>query len=554
MNMNDEETVALIAGGHTFGKSHGAAQVSYQGELPENAPLENQGFGYTSSYKSGMAEDTITSGLEGAWTYEPTQWDNNYWENLFRYQWECVKGPGGKWQWTPKDVEPNQKDAHIEGMFHKPMMFTTDIALKADPSYGEISTYFYNNPKKFHEAFAKAWFKLLHRDLGPSTRLLGPEVPPPQLFQDPIPELDHTVINDDDIETLKKEILSSMEHVARKSGVHGGGMISKVLGKSHNDNAINSLTPAHFIKTAWASASTFRRTDYRGGANGARIRFMPQRQWEVNDPQDLDMVLTRLEEIQTKFNQDPPNIQANKRVSMADLIVLAGCTGLEVAAQQAGHKNVSVPFASGRMDAVEEQTDVDSFAFLEPAADGFRNYYNSSKTKTRPEELLVDQAHKLSLTAPEMVVLVAGLRAVGATSGDSAVGVLTDQPGSLTNEYLLNLLSMDYKWEAMPHKKKGVVDVDDTTNSLYNGKIRSTGEDKWTASRVDLAIASQSELRAIAEFYACDDSAAVFVQDFIKAFVKVMELDRYDLQMSHIQDKQGNVLFGRGNRWFVLTK
>jgi len=513
--MNDEETVALIAGGHTFGKSHGAAPVSHQGELPENAPLEQQGLGYKSDYKSGMAEDTTTSGLEGAWTYEPTQWDNNYWENLFGYEWECIKGPGGKSQWAPKNVEPKLRDAHVEGKFHKPMMFTTDIALKEDPIYAPISKYFYDNPKKFQQAFSKAWYKLLHRDMGPSTRLLGPEVPPSQLFQDPIPELDHVLIDKHDIELLKTSILAPVKTSAKTERI-----FSKIMGKSL------TLTSAQLIKTAWASASTFRQTDFRGGANGARIRFTPQRKWEVNDPDELDSVLAHLEAVQRNFNENVKNMEANRRVSMADLIVLAGCAGLEVAALEAGHKNVRVPFTPDRMDAVEEMTDVDSFSFLEPVADGFRNYYKAEKTDTRPEELLIDHAHKLTLTAPEMVVLVAGLRVVGATSGDSSIGVMTEKPGALTNDFLLNLLSMDYEWEPMPNKKEG----DDVNNILYNGKVRSTGKDKWTASRVDLAIGHQAELRAIAEFYACDDSSAIFIQDFVKTFVKVMELDRFDIK------------------------
>ena len=509
--MNDEETVAFIPGGHTVGKSHGAAPDSHLGELPENAAMEQQGLGYKNSFKSGKAEHTITSGIEGAWTYEPTKWDNNYWENLFEYDWECVKGPGGKHQWQPKNVEPKLRDAHIDGTFHKPMMMTTDIALKEDPIYAPISKHFYEHPREFQQAFAKAWYKLLHRDMGPASRLLGPEVPPPQLFQDPIPPLDHPVINDEDIALLKMQIL--------------GKDTNKLMAKIIPSNS-KLPTPAQLIKTAWASASTFRQTDYRGGANGARIRFMPQRQWEVNDPDDLKIVLAHLETIQTNFNGN----KSNKRVSMADLIVLGGCAALEAAAKKAGHKNVSIPFTPGRMDAIEELTDVDSFEYLEPKADGFRNYYNSKRTSSRPEELLVDQAHKLSLTAPEMAVLVAGLRVVGATSGDSRVGVLTDKPGALTNDFFLNLLSMDCEWEPLTDKKDG----DKAANLLYHGKVRSTGEVKWTASRADLVFGSHSELRAVAEYYACDDSAAIFVQDFIAAFVKVMELDRFDLRKSDV--------------------
>lgn len=503
MNMNDEETVALIAGGHTVGKSHGAAPDSHLGELPENAPMEQQGLGYKNSFESGKAEHTITSGIEGAWTYEPTQWDNNYWENLLGYDWECINGPGGKHQWQPKNVQPKLRDAHIDGKLHLPMMMTTDIALKEDPVYAPISKSFYENPGKFQDTFAKAWYKLLHRDMGPASRLLGPEVPPPQLFQDPIPPLDHSLIHDEDIAILKMQIL--------------GKKTNKLIAKDPPSKS-EAPTPSQLIKVAWASASTFRQTDYRGGANGAHICFMPQRQWEANDPDILSTVLSHLEDIQINFNENKANLEANKRVSMADLIVLGGCAAIEAAATKAGHKNVIVPFTPGRVDAVEEMTDVDSFQYLEPKADGFRNYYNSKRTKSRPEELLVDHAHKLSLTAPEMAVLLAGLRVLGATSGDSCVGVLTDNPGTLTNDFFLNLLSMNYEWEPLG---------DEAPNQLYHGRVRSSREIKWTASRADLIFGSHSELRAIAEYYACDDSAPLFVQDFITAFVKVMELDRF---------------------------
>lgn len=496
--------------GHTFGKSHGAAPDSNLGALPENAPLEQQGLGYKNSYGKGHSEDTITSGIEGAWTANPTQWDNGYLSNLFEYEWRLIKGPGGKHQWEPVP-EANAKqvpDAHVEGKTHPPMMFTTDIALKKDPTYAPIAKHFYENHDELKDAFAKAWYKLLHRDCGPVTRLLGKEVPPAQIWQDPIPALDHVNINEEEIEFLKTEILGSS----------AGGLVTRIAGK------ISTPSIEQLVRAAWASASTFRCTDYRGGANGARIRFEPQKTWLVNDPEELPVVIAHYEKIQDRFNNDKNNLENNKRVSIADLIVLGGCAAIEVAAAKAGHQNVRVPFTPGRMDAVEERTDAESFKYLEPKADAFRNWYNESRATQRAEDLMVDKAHLLSLTPPEMTVLIGGMRALNASSADSGLGVLTHHPGTLTNDFFLNLLSMDNKWEPIPGSGE--------TNTIYNGNDVVTGKTKWRASRADLVFGSNSELRAIAEFYACDDSAGVFLQDFIKAWVKVMELDRYDLYRS----------------------
>ncbi|RKU31029.1 catalase/peroxidase HPI [Candidatus Poribacteria bacterium] len=487
MAMNDEETVALIAGGHTFGKTHGAADADeYVGPEPEGASLEEQGLGWKNTYGSGKGGDTITSGLEGAWTTAPTQWDNNFFENLFNYDWELIKGPGGAWQWTPKDesAQDTVPDAHDPAKKHAPMMLTTDLSLKADPAYEKISRRFYENPDEFADAFAKAWYKLTHRDMGPRTRCLGPWVPAePQLWQDPVPDVDHELIDAQDIAALKTEVLDS------------------------------GLSISQLVSTAWASAATFRGTDKRGGANGARIRLTPQKDWEVNNPPELEKVLQTLEEIQDGFN----NAQSDgKKVSLADLIVLAGCAAVEAAAKNAD-VDVEVPFSPGRTDALQEQTDVESFAVLEPTADGFRNYLANGHERTA-EELLVDRAHMLTLTAPEMTVLVGGLRVLNANVGQSELGVLTDRPETLTTDFFVNLLNMNVEW--LPSA---------TTEGLFEGRHRLTGDLKWTGTRVDLVFGSSSQLRAIAEVYACDDAQEAFVRDFAAAWNKVMNLDRFDL-------------------------
>ena len=487
MAMNDEETVALIAGGHTFGKTHGAADADeYVGPEPEGASIEEQGLGWKNSFGSGKGGDTITSGLEGAWTTAPIKWDNNFFENLFNYEWELIKGPGGAWQWTPKDesAQDTVPDAHDPSKKHAPMMLTTDLSLKADPIYEKISRRFYENPAEFADAFAKAWYKLTHRDMGPRTRCLGPLVPEePQLWQDPVPEVDHELIDVQDIAALKGKILES------------------------------GLSISQLVSTAWASAATFRGTDKRGGANGARIRLAPQKDWEVNNPSELEKVLQTLEEIQNGFNGSQSD---GKRVSLADLIVLAGCAAIEAAAKNAGIE-VEVPFTPGRTDALQEQTDVESFAVLEPTADGFRNYLANGDQRT-PEELLVDRAHMLTLTAPEMTVLVGGLRVLNANVGQSELGVFTDRPETLTTDFFVNLLNMNIEW--LPSA---------TTEGVFEGRNRFTGERKWTGTRVDLVFGSSSQLRAVAEVYACDDAQQTFVQNFVAAWNKVMNLDRFDL-------------------------
>ncbi len=486
MGMNDEETVALIAGGHTFGKSHGAAPESYVGPEPEAAPLAEQGLGWRNSYRTGKGPDTITSGLEGAWTPTPTKWDNTYLETLFRYEWELTKSPAGAWQWVPTDPAAKElvPDPYDPSKRHAPVMLTTDLALRMDPIYEPIARRFLEHPEELEAAFARAWFKLLHRDMGPVTRYLGPLVPKETwVWQDPVPPVDHPLIDEQDIAGLKATILAS------------------------------GLSISDLVFTAWASASTFRGTDRRGGANGARIRLAPQKDWEANDPPRLARVLRRLEEIQAQFN----NAQTNgKRVSLADLIVLGGCAAVEQAARNAGFE-VRVPFTPGRTDATQEQTDVESFAVLEPKADGFRNYLRFGLRK-RAEHLLVEKAALLTLTPPEMTVLVGGLRVLGANTGQSKLGVLTHRPGVLTNDFFVNLLDMGTRWTPTSEAEE-----------TFEGRDAVTGELKWTASRVDLVFGSNSELRALAEVYACDDAQEKFVHDFIAAWNKVMNLDRFDL-------------------------
>jgi catalase-peroxidase len=487
MAMNDEETVALIAGGHTFGKAHGAAEQSkYVGPEPEAADIEEQGLGWKNSFGSGKGADAFTSGLEGAWTTNPVKWDNNYFENLLGYEWELTKSPAGANQWTPKDASAagTVPDAHDPSKKHAPMMFTTDLALKVDPSYAKISKRFHENPQAFADAFAKAWFKLTHRDMGPVSRYLGPLVPAqPLLWQDPVPAVDHKLIGARDIAALKAKILAS------------------------------GLSISQLVTTAWASAATFRGGDKRGGANGARIRLAPQKDWEVNQPAELAKVLRKLNAVRKHFNGAQ---SGGKKVSLADLIVLGGCAAVEEAAKRAGHA-VKIPFSPGRTDASQEQTDVDSFAVLEPTADGFRNYLRRGHQRPA-EELLVDRAQLLTLTAPEMTVLVGGMRALNANFGQSKHGVFTHRPGTLTNDFFVNLVDMSTKWQASP-----------ASEGVYEGRDRATGEIKWTGSRVDLVFGSNSQLRAIAEFYACDDSKEAFVKDFVAAWNKVMNLDRYDL-------------------------
>lgn len=495
MAMNDEETVALIAGGHTFGKAHGACPLQpHVGVEPEAAGLEEQGLGWRNSYGSGNAGDTFTSGLEGAWTTNPTKWDNNYFENLFGFEWEQTKSPAGATQWKPANgsAVATVPDAHDPNKKHAPMMFTTDLSLRLDPVYEPISRRFHENPDEFAEAFAKAWYKLTHRDMGPVSRLLGPWVPEPQLWQDPVPEVDHELINEQDIAQLKAKILKS------------GPSISQL------------------VRTAWASASTFRGTDKRGGANGARIRLAPQKDWEVNQPAELAKVLQTLEEIQKGFNSAQTG---GKKVSLADLIVLGGCAAIEAAAKKAGH-NVKVPFTPGRTDASQEQTDVESFAVLEPTADGFRNYLPIG-LKRPAEELLVDRAHMLTLSAPEMTVLIGGLRVLDANVGQSKLGVFTNRPETLTNDFFVNLLDMNTKWEATPKSGGNIQTL--VTEYEYEGHDRRTGDLKWKGSAVDLVFGANSQLRAIAEVYACADSQATFVRDFVAAWDKVMNLDRFEL-------------------------
>ncbi|MBK8027838.1 MAG: catalase/peroxidase HPI [Chloroflexi bacterium] len=486
MAMNDYETVALIAGGHTFGKTHGAGSATLVGPEPEGASIEAQGLGWLSSFGSGKGVHTITSGLEGAWTPTPTQWDNSFFDTLFGYEWELVKSPAGAYQWVPKDgaAADAVPDAHDPVVRHAPMMLTTDLALKVDPIYGPISKRFYENPAEFADAFARAWFKLTHRDMGPRTRYLGPLVPQEELlWQDPIPAIDHNLIEEQDIAALKNQILAS------------------------------GLSLSQLVSTAWASAATFRGSDKRGGANGARIRLAPQKDWEVNQPVQLAAVLNTLESIRTAFNSAQTG---GKKVSLADLIVLGGCAAVEQAARHAGYE-VTVPFTPGRMDASQEQTDVTSVAALEPKADGFRNYLKGTYPISA-EEMLVDRAQLLTLTAPEMTVLLGGLRVLNANVGQSQHGVFTHRPETLTNDFFVNLLDMNLAWKATSD-----------TQDVFEGRDRATNELKWTGTRVDLVFGSNSQLRALAEVYACDDAQQTFVHDFVAAWNKVMNLDRFDL-------------------------
>ena len=486
MAMNDEETVALIAGGHTFGKAHGAASEDHKGREPEGADIAEQGFGWTSSFGSGKGVHTVSSGLEVTWTTTPTKWSNNFFSNLFGYEWELTKSPAGAHQWTPKQGAGagTVPDAHDPAKRHAPTMLTTDLSLRFDPAYEKISRRFHENPDQFADAFARAWFKLTHRDLGPRARYLGPEVPAEALiWQDPIPAAHHKLIDAQDMASLKGKILAS------------------------------GLSVSQLVSTAWASASTFRGSDKRGGANGARIRLAPQKDWEVNQPAHLAKVLSKLEAIQNAFNSAQ---SGGKKVSLADLIVLAGCTGVEQAAKNAGH-TVTVPFTPGRMDASQEQTDVDSFAVLEPIADGFRNYLKG-KYSVSAEALLVDRAQLLTLTAPEMTVLVGGMRVLNANVGQTQHGVFTTRPETLTNDFFLNLLDMGTEWKA-------VSDVQD----VFEGRDRKTGKVKWTGTRDDLVFGSHSQLRALAEVYASADAQQKFVHDFVAAWNKVMNLDRFDL-------------------------
>jgi len=482
MAMNDEETFALIAGGHTFGKGHGAYDPNkFVGPEPEGAAIEEQGLGWKNSAGKGNAEDTISSGLEGAWTTNPIKWDSEYLDNLYNFDWALKKGPGGGWQWYAVAEGETIPDAHVKGKKHLPMMFTSDLALKFDPSYEKIGKRFQANPDQFAEAFAKAWYKLTHRDMGPVVRYLGKLVPAEQLiWQDPVPAVDHELIGEAEIAALKAKILAS------------------------------GLTTSQLVSTAWASAASFRGSDKRGGANGARIRLEPQKDWDVNQPTVLAKVLSKLEEIQTEFNA------GGKKVSLADLIVLGGCAAVEDAAKKAGH-DVTVPFSPGRTDATQEQTDVHSFAVLEQTADGFRNYLRVGHTLPA-EELLVDRAQLLKLTAPEMTVLVGGLRVLGANYRQSKDGVFTDKPGTLTNDFFVNLLDMATEWKASS-----------TAVGQFDGLDRKTGEVKWTATRVDLIFGSNSQLRALSEVYASSDAKETFVKDFVAAWNKVMNLDRYDL-------------------------
>jgi catalase-peroxidase len=484
MAMNDEETAALIIGGHTFGKCHGAVGEEYVGPEPEGCPVEHQGLGWKNTYGTGVGPHALTSGLEGAWTTEPTKWDNGYLDNLYNYDWELTQSPAGANQWTPKNPEAQGTvpDAHDPSKRHAPMMLTSDLALKVDPIYGPITKRFHENPDQLADAFAKAWYKLLHRDMGPVSRYLGPWVPEPQIWQDPVPPVDHELIEDADIAALKEKVLASGRSVPQ------------------------------LVSTAWASAASFRGTDKRGGANGARIRLEPQKNWEANNPAELAEVLQTLEQVQQDFNDSQSD---GKKVSLADLIVLGGCAAVEKAAKDAGH-DLTVPFTPGRTDASQEQTDVDSFAVLEPTADGFRNYLRAGE-KLSPETLLVDRAFMLTLTAPEMTVLVGGMRALNANFQQTAHGVFTDRPETLTNDFFGNLLDMSTEWR-----------VSESEN-VYEGRDRATGEVKWTATAADLVFGSNSQLRAIAEVYASADAEEKFVRDFAAAWGKVMNLDRFDL-------------------------
>jgi len=491
MAMNDEETVALIAGGHTFGKTHGAAPPpQYVGPEPEGADVEEQGLGWNNKFGSGRGAHTITSGLEGAWTTTPTKWSNNYLQNLFGFEWELTKSPAGAHQWTPKNGAGagTVPDAHDPSKRHAPFMLTTDLALRMDPIYAPIAKRFYDHPQELADAFAKAWFKLTHRDMGPISRYLGPLVPKePQLWQDPVPKVDHKPIDDKDAAALKAKIVAS------------------------------GLSISELVTTAWASASTFRGSDKRGGANGARIRLAPQKDWEVNQPAQLGKVLQKLEAIQKEFNSSQTNGSKGKKVSLADLIVLGGNAAVEEAAKKAGH-SVKVPFSPGRTDASQEQTDVHSFAVLEPAADAFRNYRRKGEQRSA-EELLLDRAQLLTLTVPEMTLLIGGLRVLGTNFGQSRHGVFTTRPETLTNDFFVNLLDMNTKWQPGTNG----------SGSVYEGYDRGTSKLKWTATRADLLFGSNSQLRAIAEVYACEDAKEKFVQDFVAVWTKVMNVDRFDL-------------------------
>lgn len=485
MAMNDEETVALIVGGHTFGKAHGAAPATNVGPEPEAAPMEQQGLGWKNKFGSGCGADTITSGLEGAWTNNPIKWDHGFLENLYKYEWELTTSPAGAKQWTPKNPEAKDTvpDAHDSSKRHAPMMFTTDLSLRLDPIYGPIAKRFHENPDQLEDAFAKAWFKLLHRDMGPRTRYLGPWIPEPQLWQDPVPAADHELVNDADIAALKRKIIAS------------------------------GLSVSDLVSTAWGAAACFRRTDKRGGANGARIRLAPQKDWQSNEPPRLAKVLSSLESIQNEFNNSQ---SGGKKVSLADLIVLGGCAAVEEAANKAGTP-VTVPFAAGRTDASQEQTDVATFDVLEPVGDGFRSFFQDSDPLT-PETRLLDRANLLKLTAPEMTVLVGGMRVLGANYGQSRHGVFTDRPGTLTNDFFTNLLDIGTAWKPSTSGK-----------NVYEGTDRTTGKPKWTATSADLVFGAHSQLRALVEVYASDDGKQKFVNDFVRAWNKVMNLDRYDL-------------------------
>ena len=484
MAMNDEETVALIVGGHTFGKTHGAVDPENLGPEPEAAPIEQQGFGWKNSANGGNGAHTLTSGLEGAWTQEPTKWDNGFLKNLFEFEWELTESPAGAKQWTPKNPEAQDTvpDAHDPSKRHAPMMLTSDLALRFDPDYEPISRRFYENPDELADAFAKAWYKLLHRDMGPVSRYLGPWVAEPQLWQDPVPEVDHELIDEADVASLKETILGS------------------------------GLSVPRLVSTAWASAASFRGTDMRGGANGARVRLEPQKGWEQNEPAELAGALETLEKLQQDFNGSH---SGGKRVSLADVIVLGGCAAVEQAAKAAGH-DVTVPFAPGRTDASQEQTEVDSFAYLEPRADAFRNYFRDGEPLPLDHGLL-DRSYMLTLRAPELTVLLGGMRALGANYKGTAHGVFTDRPGTLTNDFFVNLLDMGTEWE-----KSG--------DNLYEGRDRGTGEVRWTATSADLVFGSHSQLRALSEVYASADGGEKFVRDFVAAWDKVMSLDRFDLR------------------------
>ncbi|MFD7910069.1 catalase/peroxidase HPI [Streptomyces sp. NPDC059752] len=485
MAMNDEETVALIVGGHTFGKCHGAVGADYIGPEPEACPIEQQGIGWKNTYGTGSGADALTSGLEGTWTTEPTKWDNGYLDNLFRYEWELTTSPAGAQQWTPKDpsAQGTVPDAHDPSKRHAPMMLTTDLALRMDPVYAPIAKRFHENPDQLADAFAKAWYKLLHRDMGPVSRYLGPWVPEPQLWQDPVPAVDHELVVDEDVAALKRTVLAS------------------------------GLSLPQLVTTAWAAASSFRGTDMRGGANGARIRLAPQKDWEANDLPEVTEVVRKLEEIQQDFNRAQGG---GKKVSLADLIVLGGCAAVEQGAKNAGY-DVEVPFAPGRTDASQEQTDVESFAVLEPAADGFRNYLRAGE-KLSPEALLLDRASMLNLTAPEMTVLVGGMRAMNTGFRQARHGLFTDRPEALTNDFFVNLLDMGTQWKAS-----------ESAENVFEGRDHATGKVRWTATAVDLVFGSHAQLRALSEVYASKDAGEKFVRDFVSAWDKVMNLDRFDL-------------------------